>query len=43
MKKIYVDIALTAKNYGFEENLVIGANIKGFKRVAESMIKQGVV
>ena len=43
MKKIYVDIALTAKDYGFEDNLVVGANIKGFKRVANAMIKQGIV
>jgi glutamate dehydrogenase (NADP+) len=43
MKKIYVDIAFTAKEYGYEDNLVVGANIKGFKRVADSMIKQGVV
>jgi len=43
MKKIYVDIALTAKEYGYEDNLVIGANIKGFKRVANAMIKQGII
>jgi len=43
MKKIYVDIASTAKEYGFEDNLVIGANIKGFKRVVNAMIKQGVI
>jgi glutamate dehydrogenase (NADP+) len=43
MKKIYVDISLTAKEYGYEDNLVIGANIKGFKKVANSMIKQGVI
>ncbi|NPA55537.1 MAG: NADP-specific glutamate dehydrogenase [Epsilonproteobacteria bacterium] len=43
MKKIYVDIALTAKEYGYADNLVIGANIRGFKRVATAMIKQGVV
>ena len=43
MKKIYVDISLIAKEYGYEDNLVVGANIKGFKRVADSMIKQGIV
>ena len=43
MKKIYVDISLTAKEYGYEDNLVVGANIKGFKRVVNAMIKQGVV
>jgi glutamate dehydrogenase (NADP+) len=43
MKKIYIDIAFTAKEYGYEDNLVIGANIKGFAKVANAMIKQGVV
>jgi len=28
MKKIYIDISLTAKEYGYEDNLVVGANIK---------------
>jgi len=43
MKKIYVEISSIAKEYGYEDNLVIGANIKGFKRVVEAMLKQGVV
>jgi len=43
MKKIYIDIALTAKEYGYEDNLVVGANIRGFTKVANAMIKQGVV
>jgi glutamate dehydrogenase (NADP+) len=43
MKRIYIDIAFTAKEYGYEDNLVVGANIKAFARVANAMIKQGVV
>jgi len=43
MKKIYVNIALTAKEYGYEDNFVVGANIRAFKRVSKAMIKQGVV
>jgi glutamate dehydrogenase (NADP+) len=43
MKKIYIDIAFTAKEYSFEDNLVVGANIKGFAKVANAMINQGVV
>ena len=33
----------TAKQYGFEGNYVVGANIAGFKKVAEAMIAQGLV
>jgi glutamate dehydrogenase (NADP+) len=33
----------TARQYGFEGNYVIGANIAGFKKVAEAMIAQGLV
>ncbi len=32
-----------AKKYGHEGNLVIGANIAGFLKVADSMIDQGIV
>jgi glutamate dehydrogenase (NADP+) len=32
-----------AKDYGFAGNYVIGANIAGFKKVAEAMLAQGVV
>ena len=31
-----------AKKYGMEGNLVAGANIAGFEKVAEAMIAQGV-
>ncbi|MDR2542906.1 MAG: NADP-specific glutamate dehydrogenase [Treponema sp.] len=33
----------TAKEFGFEGNYVIGANIAGFKKVAKAMIEQGVI
>ena len=33
----------TAKEFGFEGNYVIGANIAGFKKVADAMIAQGLV
>lgn len=33
----------TAKAYGFENNYVVGANIAGFKKVADAMIAQGLV
>lgn len=33
----------TAKQYGFDGNYVIGANIAGFKKVADAMIAQGLV
>lgn len=43
MKNIYLNASETAKEYGFERNLVIGSNIAGFKKVAEAMIAQGLV
>ncbi|MCL2139110.1 MAG: NADP-specific glutamate dehydrogenase [Treponema sp.] len=33
----------TAKEFGFEGNYVVGANIAGFKKVADAMIAQGMV
>lgn len=41
MIDIYENAANTAKEYGFEGNLVVGANIAGFKKVADAMIAQG--
>ena len=32
-----------AKKYGHEGNLVVGANIAGFLKVADSMLDQGIV
>ena len=31
-----------AEKYGYEDNFVVGANIAGFVKVADSMIQQGV-
>ncbi|MCD8357247.1 MAG: NADP-specific glutamate dehydrogenase [Clostridia bacterium] len=43
MVDIYHNIASAAKEYGCEGNLVAGANIAGFLKVAESMKAQGVM
>ena len=43
MINIYKEMATAAKEYGFEKNFVMGANIAGFKKVAEAMLAQGVV
>lgn len=42
MKNIYLKSAGAAKEYGFEDNLVVGANIAGFLKVAESMLAYGI-
>ena len=42
MQQICKRIALTAKDYGVEGNYVDGANIAGFKRVADAMIAEGI-
>ena len=43
MENIYHNAAKTAKEYGMEGNLVAGANIAGFLKVADAMMAQGVV
>ena len=43
MKNIYEASVAAAKKYGFEGNLVAGANIAGFLKVADAMLAQGVV
>jgi glutamate dehydrogenase (NADP+) len=43
MKNIYENASKAAKEYGLEGNLVAGANIAGFLKVAEAMKAQGVV
>ncbi len=43
MVSIYQAAASAAKEYGMEGNLVAGANIAGFLKVAEAMLAQGVV
>jgi len=42
MQKICKRVALTAKDYGVEGNYVDGANIAGFKKVADAMIAEGL-
>ena len=42
MEQICTRIALTAKDYGVEGNYVDGANIAGFKKVADAMIVEGI-
>jgi glutamate dehydrogenase (NADP+) len=43
MVNIFNNASEAAKEYGYENNLVAGANIAGFKKVAEAMLAQGIV
>ncbi len=43
MIDIYRNIDKMAKEYGFEGNYVVGANIAGFIKVAKAMLAQGIV
>ena len=43
MVNIYKNASSAAKEYGHADNLVYGANIAGFLKVAESMLAHGVV
>ena len=43
MENIHKNATATAEEYGFGYNLVAGANIAGFKKVADTMLAQGVV
>lgn len=43
MVNIYNNISVAAKEAGCVDNFVVGANIAGFKKVAEAMISQGIV
>lgn len=43
MRNIYTLSRATAEEFGEPHNLVLGANIAGFKRVADAMMEQGVV
>jgi glutamate dehydrogenase (NADP+) len=42
MANIYKDASGAAKEFGLDDNLVAGANIAGFLKVAEAMYAQGV-
>lgn len=43
MKNIFKTCAETAAEYGHENDYVVGANIAGFKKVADAMLAQGVI
>ena len=43
MKNIFDTAHMTAEAYGSPGNLIVGANIAGFKKVADAMIDQGAV
>ena len=43
MKNIYHAADDAAKEYGHEGNYVMGANIAGFKKLADAMMAQGIV
>ena len=43
MTNIYNNIDAAAKEAGLEDNFVAGANIAGFKKVADAMIQQGAI
>lgn len=42
MVNIYKNASAAAGEYGFKDNLVVGANIAGFLKVASAMLAQGV-
>lgn len=43
MTNIYKNAAAAAKEFGYADNLVVGANVAGFIKVADAMMAQGVV
>ena len=43
MINIYNNSAAAAKEYGHEGNILMGANIAGFNKVAQAMMAQGIV
>ncbi|MGO4886832.1 NADP-specific glutamate dehydrogenase [Anaerobacillus sp. MEB173] len=43
MKNIYKASVEAAEEYGYAGNLVVGANIAGFIKVADAMVAQGVI
>ncbi|WP_276675203.1 hypothetical protein, partial [Collinsella stercoris] len=40
---IFAAADAAAEEYGQADNLVVGANIAGFKKVADAMMAQGIV
>ena len=43
MINIYKNASATAEEYGYKDNLIVGANIAGFIKVADAMYAQGIV
>ncbi len=43
MVTIYNNVSSAAKEFGMEDDLIAGANIAGFLKVAEAMMAQGIV
>jgi glutamate dehydrogenase (NADP+) len=43
MVNIFHSVENAAKEYGMDKDYVAGANIAGFRKVADAMIIQGVV
>ncbi len=43
MKNIYNNSKKSAEEYGHPGNIVVGANIAGFLKVADAMISQGII
>ena len=43
MENIFANVDAAAKDYGFEKNYVVGANIAGFLKVVDAMNAQGIV
>ncbi|MBR5057271.1 MAG: NADP-specific glutamate dehydrogenase, partial [Clostridiales bacterium] len=42
MQNIYKNASAAAKEYGDPDNLVMGANIAGFQKIADAMMAQGI-
>lgn len=43
MKNIYENASEAVKEYGQIGNILVGANVAGFMKVAETMMSQGIV
>ena len=43
MASIYQNASKASREYGYGDNLVAGANISGFLKVARAMMAQGIV
>ena len=43
MEGIFLTIYETAKKYGDEYDLLLGANVAGFEKVADAIYRQGII